>query len=208
MQFFNDEGKNLSYSGYHSSSKKSQQLSLFESPSLYEVNSSFSSPDFVMSENFLQQWKTHIYNYQLTERQNKTQQINLITDNPDISELELIDPFALKTHTAEFYLLPQFDRSQTCLYFILDTYLPLLLYVGETKLSPRKRWVNHDCKSYIQQYVELHRKYQLPLTVRSAFYWGVSESRHLRQTWEKHLILKWRSPFNKESWQWWGQPFK
>lgn len=198
----------MNYSNYRSSSSQPKQLSLFEASATYQLKKKALQPDLVMSKNFLNKWKKSIYDYQQNKRNNDLQQTDLIAENSSISEIELFDPFAIETHTDQFYDLPDYNLSESCLYFILDTHHSLLLYVGETKRSPHQRWINHDCKSYIQNYIELHRQYDLPVLVRSAFWWSVPESRKLRQKLEKELILKWRSPFNKESWQWWGQPFK
>jgi hypothetical protein len=52
----------------------------------------------------------------------------------------------------------------------------------------------------------MHRRYDLDVKVVSAF-WQLVPSKKILQQWERELILKWRSPFNKECWQWWGQPF-
>lgn len=196
----------MNYSNYRSS--QPQQLSLFEPSANYQLEKKQAPVDFVMSKSFLEQWKKRIYSYQQEQIFNQGQQTNLINDNNKISEVESFDPFSLKTHTDQFYDLPDYSLSESCLYFILDTHYSLLLYVGETKRSPGQRWINHDCKSYIQRYIELHRQYNLPVLIRSAFWWSVPEARKVRQQLEKELILKWRSPFNKESWQWWGQPFK
>ena len=124
-----------------------------------------------------------------------------------------IDPFTLEQHTALFWR--QGGRAggwqgseQGCLYFILDRQWPLLLYVGETKLSADQRWQGaHDCKDYIARYIELNRRYDKPVEVVSAFWTHIPAEKKLLRQWERALILKWRSPFNKECWQWWGQPF-
>ena len=196
----------MNYSNYRSSQPK--QLSLFEPSANYQLEKKQSQADLVMSKSFLEQWKKRIYSYQKEKKSNQEQQTDLINENINNSEVESFDPFCVKTHTDQFYDLPNYSLSESCLYFILDTHYSLLLYVGETKRSPGQRWINHDCKNYIQRYIELHRQYDLPVLIRSAFWWSVPESRKLRQQLEKELILKWRSPFNKESWQWWGQPFK
>lgn len=135
------------------------------------------------------------------------EQKSLFTTYESSFKTENIDPFSLTTHPDQFYDLPDYKNSKSCLYFILDTAFPLLLYVGETKQSPTERWTSHDCKNYLKHYIELHRNYQLKVTIRSAFLWGIPQSKKLRQALEKELILKWRSPFNKESWSYWGQPF-
>ncbi len=197
----------MNYSDYRPSSSP-KQLSLFEPSATYQLSKKTTTPDIAMSKSFLENWKKSIYNYQQAQINNQIQQGDLISEKTSICEVELFNPFEQETHSDQFYDLPNYNLSESCLYFILDTHSSLLLYVGETKRSPGQRWINHDCKNYIQHYLELHRKYDLPVLIRSAFWWSVPESRKLRQKLEKELILKWRSPFNKESWQWWGQPFK
>ncbi|MEO0688447.1 MAG: GIY-YIG nuclease family protein, partial [Cyanobacteria bacterium J06649_11] len=43
--------------------------------------------------------------------------------------------------------------------------------------------------------------------VNIAFWWDAPDSTRPRQKLELELIQKWRSPFNKENWKLWGQPF-
>ncbi|BAZ83818.1 hypothetical protein PN497_11910 [Sphaerospermopsis kisseleviana CS-549] len=105
-----------------------------------------------------------------------------------------------------FYRMPD-DYGQAALYFIIDSASELLLYIGETKHS-NKRWKGvHDCKSYIENYQELHHRYQLQTAVNIAFWWDAPVERKPRQDLEQALIQMWRSPFNKEMWELWGQPF-
>lgn len=182
----------------------SKQLSLFEPVKNYQFNNSNSN---LISKQVLSKWKQKIKYYQQQIKGYKLEQNFLFDNHVSGYKPDEIDPFELKTYCDQFYDLPEFNSSQTCLYFILDLNFPLLLYVGETKLSPQQRWQNHDCKMYIQKYIELHRRYHLPVTIRSAFWWGMPSQRKLRQNLEQQLILRWRSPFNKECWQWWGQPF-
>ena len=83
-----------------------------------------------------------------------------------------------------------------------------VLYIGQSQHSPKKRWKGiRDCKDYIFNYIELHRKYKMKVEVVSAFCFNVPTERKLRQNLESELIEKWRSPFNRESWKFWGQPF-
>lgn len=86
---------------------------------------------------------------------------------------------------------------------------PIVLYIGETRLSARARWIGaHDCKDYLMNYVELHRKYQLEVAPGSAFWHHVPPDKPLLRQWEKELILRWKPPFNRECWTiWGGQPF-
>jgi hypothetical protein len=182
-----------------------KQLSLFEPTTTYQVEKK--QPSFP-SKSSLEKWKKRINNYQQQIRNYKVEQKSLLNNYESSWKPEDLDPFSLTTHADQFYDLPQYKNSESCLYFILDVAFPLLLYVGETKLSPKERWKTHDCKNYLKNYLELHRIYQMKVTVRSAFWWGIPPQRKFRQTLEKELILRWRSPFNKENWPRWGQPFK
>ncbi|WP_199315661.1 hypothetical protein [Aerosakkonema funiforme] len=53
----------------------------------------------------------------------------------------------------------------------------------------------------------MHRRYELPVEVATAFWWDTPPDRNARQKLERELILKWRSPFNNENWELWCQPF-
>ncbi|MBN3921704.1 MAG: GIY-YIG nuclease family protein, partial [Nostoc sp. NMS4] len=71
-----------------------------------------------------------------------------------------------------------------------------------------KRWQGiHACKDYIASYQDVHYRYGLQTAVNAAFWWDAPVDRRTRQELELSLILKWRSPFNKENWERWGQPF-
>ncbi|MDZ4879064.1 MAG: hypothetical protein CLLPBCKN_008502 [Chroococcidiopsis cubana SAG 39.79] len=162
----------------------------------------------VMDETALVRWKSQIYDYQQRARESEPlQQTALFDLTPAHCDPDSIDPFSLRLHPSEFYRLPDND-SEACLYFIIDNTLPILLYVGETKRTPSQRWKGvHDAKDYISNYISLHRKYKLDVAVVAAFWWDVPANTKSRQQLELALIQKWRSPFNKENWERWGQPF-
>jgi hypothetical protein len=162
----------------------------------------------VMDETALVRWKSQIYDYQQRARESEPlQQTALFDLTPAHCDPDSIDPFSLRLHPSEFYRLPDND-SEACLYFIIDNTLPILLYVGETKRTPSQRWKGvHDAKDYISNYISLHRKYKLDVAVVAAFWWDVPANTKSRQQLELALIQKWRSPFNKENWDRWGQPF-
>jgi len=191
-----------------------KQLSLFDAPSPYRVNR---SENHRFDQKGLMQWKDRIFTYQQKIKETQPpQQQTLLAIAPEVSSLgqpspEQIDPFSLSYHSSLFWRQKvnghSGEKQQGCLYFIIDRTVPLLLYVGETKLTAHHRWRGtHDCKDYILRYLELHRRYQVETAVVSAFYPLFLRKKEL-QTWEQALILKWRSPFNKECWQYWGQPF-
>ncbi|HEY9770057.1 MAG TPA: hypothetical protein V6C71_16450 [Coleofasciculaceae cyanobacterium] len=67
-------------------------------------------------------------------------------------DTDLINPFELKLHNAQFYRMRE-HGEKNCIYFIIDNALPLLLYVGETMQSAKARWNGtHDCKDYAMNY--------------------------------------------------------
>jgi len=189
-----------------------KQLKLFDAPSPYRVSRPESLP---MSREQLMRWKDSIFAYQQTVKVTPPPQQTSLFELATTTwhQPDDIDPFALPSHSSLFWRQASFaeplDSShQGCLYFVLDRSIPLLLYVGETKLTPNQRWQGtHDCKDYILQYIELHRRYQLVVEVVSAFWPHIPPQKKILQQWERDLILKWRSPFNKECWQWWGKPF-
>ncbi|WP_413167703.1 hypothetical protein ACL6C3_13530 [Capilliphycus salinus ALCB114379] len=99
-------------------------------------------------------------------------------------------------------------RNRTCLYFVIDSALPLLLYVGETKQTPKERWSGvHDCRGYIENYLALNYQCQIKTCVGIGFWWDTPIDRKARQQLEQALIQRWKSPFNKECWKFWGKPF-
>jgi len=187
-----------------------QQPELFSTQNFTQFPLRQRQNKLVMSRQQLIQWKHRVFKHQKKVREAPPAQATLFDALPQ-SVAEEIDPFNLKLHSPQFYRMRDYD-DQCCIYFILDMAMPLLLYVGETKQSARDRWgnsgTNHDCERYIAKYIELHRKYDLEVKVCSAFYQDVPKNTRSRQKIESELIYKWRSPFNKQCWKWWGQPFQ
>ncbi len=182
----------------------SKQLSLFEVRPGLRVEQ---TPK-LMSQDALQRWKSKIFNYQQRTLQTEPpQQTNLFDTAPTHCDVDTINPFELKLHSSQFYRMRE-HGDRICIYFIIDNTLPLLLYVGETKQTAKQRWNGvHDCKDYVANYIELHRKHDLEVRVCSAFWYDTPSDRKSRLKLESELINRWQSPFNKENWQRWGQPF-
>ncbi|WP_414756628.1 GIY-YIG nuclease family protein [Anabaena sp. CCY 9910] len=162
----------------------------------------------VMSADALVKWKGQILDYQQRVRGSQPpQQVTLFDLAPVHCDSEAIDPFMLHLQPMAFYRMPD-DFGQAALYFVIDSAAELLLYVGETKRS-NKRWRGtHGCKDYISSYQDLHHRYQIETAVNIGFWWDAPIERRARQALELSLIQQWRSPFNKENWERWGQPFK
>lgn len=118
-----------------------------------------------------------------------------------------IDPFTLSPRNAEFWREQFDDVGNAALYFVVDHALPILLYVGET-VKANQRWKGtHDCKRYILNYVSAHRRHDRTVAVNIGFWPHAPADRKARQALESALIRRWRSPFNKENWRFWGTPF-
>jgi hypothetical protein len=167
-----------------------------------------------MDEDALLRWKSRIFDYQKQARESQTAQQETLFDlaglgiAPKHVEPDSIDPFLLIPQSMSFWKKPAFDKGQACLYFVIDsTNPPLLLYTGESCQSDSRWKGTHDAKRYIDKYIALHRQHGLPPTVNISFWYDAPVDRKTRQQLELALILKWRSPFNKECWKWWGQPF-
>ncbi|WP_322746142.1 GIY-YIG nuclease family protein [Nostoc sp. LEGE 06077] len=162
-----------------------------------------------MSADALAAWKSRILAHQQQVRQSQPpQQTSLFDLTSNHCNPDAIDPLKLTLVPMSFYRKPADSPGEACLYFILDSAVGLVLYVGETCRS-NKRWKGiHDCKDYIASYQDLHSRYGLTTAVNAAFCWDAPVDRRARQELELKLILKWRSPFNKENWDLWGQPFK
>ena len=162
-----------------------------------------------MSQEALIQWKTRIYEHQQRSRSTQPLEQSALFDvTPNHCDPEQIDPLTLQLDTLSFFERPNQGRGDACIYFVVDTAAGLVLYVGET-IASNQRWKGtHDAKSYAHQYIALHRKYKLEVAVCMTFWWDAPVHTRSRQALERKLILKWRSPFNKENWELWGQPFQ
>ena len=162
----------------------------------------------VMDLDALSKWKSQIFEYQRQVRESQPAiQGTLFNITPNYCDPNQIDPFKLRLQPMSFYRMPADSPGESAIYFILDNAVPLILYIGETCRS-NKRWKGvHGCKDYIASYHDLHYRYKLQTAVNIAFCWDAPADRKARQELELSLILKWRSPFNKECWQWYGQPF-
>lgn len=157
----------------------------------------------------LQAWKAGIAGYQQKIQRSQPPQQSALFDIPSkVIDAATIDPFDLPLYNFHFFEWPADRHPDTpCIYFVIDTCLPLLLYVGET-CKANQRWKGvHDCKQYVLNYQALHRQQNLPTAVNTAFWWNTPAQHHHRLSLESALIKRWRSPFNKENWHFWGTPF-
>ncbi|MEH1799968.1 MAG: GIY-YIG nuclease family protein [Nostoc sp.] len=180
------------------------QLNLFSD---LTVTPARTAETLVMSLEALLKWKSQIFEYQQKVRESKPPQQTALFDlAPNHCDPDAINPFTLPLQSMAFYRMPT-DEGSAAIYFVIYNAMPLLLYVGETCRSG-KRWKGeHGCKQYLDSYHSLHHHYGLQREVSIAFWWDAPVDRRSRQELELSLILKWRSLFNKENWERWGQPF-
>ena len=190
-------------------SQRPQQPSLFTAA---EQRAQISAPkpfESGITAAALQAWKQRIQEYQAGVPAAADHQASLFGSSPEPQQVAAqIAPFALGQQNFFFFNWPA-DRhpDSACLYFVIDTTTNLLLYIGET-CRANQRWKGvHDCKQYVLNYQTLHFQHQIPTAINTVFYWEAPTQTRPRQRLESALIRRWRSPFNKENWRFWGTPF-
>lgn len=115
-----------------------------------------------MNSDALHSWKQRIFEHQQSATE-PPQQGTLFELAPNPYDPDSLNPFFLQLHNLSFCDQPDLG-DRTCLYFVIDNVLPVLLYVGETHRTPKQRWTNHYCHSYIANYIEMCQKVLLDTT--------------------------------------------
>jgi len=162
----------------------------------------------------LKAWKARIISFQ-SELGPVAQQGSLFGVAPEEDSLthaaDMIEPFELRRQNTEFWRWRFEDVGVAAMYFVIDyaatKEAPLLLYVGETVKSNQRWKGEHDCKRYLLNYRQAHYDNGLNSELGIAFWPEAPVDRKARQQIESALILRWRSPFNKENWRFWNTPF-
>jgi hypothetical protein len=230
----NPKSSHRSLPDYRNASTPADQQSLFTASELSrytQVRYGGVQTGSGLDADTIQAWKERVMAYQHQVREAPAQQqVSLFdwagdlgggTDGPraaaDIDRFSIdsssidpasIDPFSLELSNFHFFSQPAASFPDSpCLYFVIDLSYQIVLYVGETcRLNQRWKGV-HDCKRYVLNYQAAHLRHQLPTAVNTAFWWDTPQDTRQRQTMESELIRQWRSPFNKENWEFWGTPF-
>ncbi len=186
-----------------------------EQPSLFSVSDvggtyrTGATPSLEISAALLEAWKQRVFQYQ------KQVQVTPIAQQGNLFEVgsstannsEPINPFELPPQNTEFWRWKATDVGVAAFYFVIDYDLPILLYVGET-VKFNQRWKGeHDCKRYLLNYRQAHYTHHMPSRLGIAFWPDAPTQTRHRQKIESTLIYKWRSPFNKENWEFWGTLF-
>lgn len=156
----------------------------------------------------LQTWKQRIYDYQTEIRSTPPQSaVDLFGQSIEPSIADRLDPFTMRQQNIEFWRWKNSDPGTAALYFVIDYELPLLLYVGETVKSGQRWKGEHGCKWYLDHYCSAHARHNIKTAIGIAFWSDAPAATRPRQQIESNLIDRWRSPFNKENWTFWGTPF-
>ena len=156
----------------------------------------------------LRSWKERVFRYQQqVQTSPRLEQGTLFDLAPAHTDPDAIEPFSLPQQNTEFWRWKETEQGVAALYFVIDYTLPILLYVGETVKSNQRWKGEHDCKRYLFNYVSAHRPHDLSVSVNIGFWPHAPGETRPRQQLESKLIYKWRSPFNKENWEFWGTPF-
>jgi hypothetical protein len=186
-----------------------EQNSLFSAKDLAGSYSPGRKPHLELSPEALQQWKQRVLTFQSDVIVGEpVSQGNLFGDVLGITlNADSLNPLDLPRQNTQFWRWKAEDAGVSSLYFVFDygtVGSPLLLYTGETGKSNQRWKGEHGCKHYYQQ---AHYHYSLPTEIGIAFWQDAPAQAKPRQQLERDLILKWRSPFNKENWTFWGTPF-
>ena len=159
-----------------------------------------------LGQHELSAWKYKVSNFQKAVKTAPTMEQTSLFE-VTIDPAEAIEPFTLPQQNTVFWRWQFSDVGVAALYFVIDYQSDLLLYVGETVKSNQRWKGEHDCKRYLLNYRQVHYHYGLDSQLGIAFWRHAPAERRPRQAIESALIYKWRSPFNKENWKFWGTPF-
>jgi hypothetical protein len=190
-----------------------EQSSLFSTAELAGCYRTQPPQTLAINRETLQLWKQRIRDYQqqIVLQANPAQgslfDAIAVTPPHEVDEVDHLDPFSLPRQNTDFWRWKATDAGLAALYFVIDYEEPILLYVGETVKSGQRWKGEHDCKRYLVNYRQAHYDNQLSSQLGIAFWTKAPTETRSRQQLESALIAKWRSPFNKENWVFWGTPF-
>ncbi|MEP0910889.1 GIY-YIG nuclease family protein [Leptolyngbya sp. GB1-A1] len=187
---------------------EAEQMSLFEAMDSSTSRFVRQPKPLRISAIALQEWKQRIYEYQTQVRATPPQaEVNLFGEPIELPVADRLDPFTMRQQNIEFWRWKNSDQGTAALYFVIDYELPILLYVGETVKSGQRWKGEHGCKWYLDHYCSANSLHKIKTAIGIAFWSQAPAATRPRQQIESDLIYKWRSPFNKENWTFWGTPF-
>jgi hypothetical protein len=187
-----------------------EQISMFSAKDLAGSYGTARTPYLEFNPDALINWKQRVLTFQSGIKVATPNRQESLFGGPDLLTADSLNPRQLPRQNTQFWRWKAEDAGVAALYFVFDyamAELPLLLYVGETGKSNQRWKGEHGCKHYLINYQQAHYHYDLPTQLGIAFWQDAPVQTRVRQQLERDLILKWRSPFNKENWAFWGTPF-
>ncbi len=162
----------------------------------------------------MQTWQKRIHSYQeplFTNNCKSNIQQSLLELKPSQDSPVIPDLLSLAPLPLNFWQWPKAQHNGPAIYLVMDKPQAInshiLLYVGET-VSAEKRWKgNHDCKEYLQAYLEACQKVGLTNLLSIRFWKDVPKDTKKRRSLEQQLIQTWLPAFNKETRVFWSTPF-
>ncbi len=193
--------------------KLKRQGELFDNNDLLSPGQERSN-EILLSKELLQNWQKSIYRHQKQLFQGLSgneSQGSLFYSHQDESSAIILNPLELTPLPINFWRWPKSDHNGPAIYLVMDRPKEigsnLLLYIGET-VSAEKRWKgDHDCKQYLEAYLEAFQKVRLGTQLSIRFWTDVPKETKARRSIEQQLIQKWLPPFNKETRSRWATPF-
>ncbi len=186
---------------------------------LFDDNDLLSQPvktsnEVFLSKAVLQKWQKAIYTHQEQLFQGLSDdesQGSLFHPLQDKSLEPILNPLDLTPLPINFWRWSQSDHTGPAIYLVMDRPKGigsnLLLYIGET-MAAEKRWKgDHDCKKYLEAYLEAFQKANLETQLSIRFWTDVPKATKARRKIEQQLIQTWLPPFNKETRSRWATPF-
>ena len=139
-----------------------------------------------------------------------SQQTNLFTETPE-NAIDRFDPLKLTPLPLSFWRLKKSYHQGPAIYVVMDLFdngqKNIILYLGET-IAADQRWKgDHDCKTYLDNYLSCLREVSLKSQISIRFWTDVPRETRARRNLEQNLIRKWLPPFNKETRTRWQTPF-
>ncbi|KGG11945.1 MULTISPECIES: hypothetical protein [Prochlorococcus] len=189
-----------------------RQGELFDDFDSFYQSPAKSSNELFLSKEVLENWQRTVCAHQSDLFQGKLNtrlQGSLFSQNSETPRNNL-NPLKLTPLPINFWKWPRSDHTGPAIYLVMDKLSNssnLLLYIGET-LAAEKRWKGeHDCKKYVEAYLQSLQKAGLEAQLSIRFWSDVPQETKARRLLEQKLIQAWLPPFNKETRNRWGTPF-
>tara|TARA_Y100001968_G_C19446810_1_gene765839 strand:+ start:987 stop:1574 length:588 start_codon:yes stop_codon:yes gene_type:complete len=171
------------------------------------------SENISLSPEQIQKWQLKVHSHQekFFKGDNSIhQQTNLFSEMTN-NLIDKFKPLKLTPLPLSFWRLQKSYHEGPAIYVVMDLFdngkKNIILYLGET-IAADQRWKGeHDCKSYIANYLACLNKADIASQLSIRFWTDVPTQTRARRKLEQELIQRWLPPFNKETRVRWQTPF-